>query len=792
MSGQTVSVTLTVDEAQALKAWTSQQTAVEKLKQKLAKLEMTKDPLSPMKDSAMRTAAGIGQVVTSITGIGGALSGVIALWSQLNREMDATKARQAGAAATNIDLSREITRMSKATGGRLDAQQAKQVIRKGSIETGIPEMAMSQLYGAVFTTAGPQNAKEDADVISTANAVAQNYDYEDAKSLAEIGHSTALVKKEFGLTNAEALGYQQQAQNVSPVKDLHAFAAGVSGKLPGIALAGQFTPAEAAALSGTLGQRGGDQEGLNSAQAALKLANELKERLPHMKTGAERITYMQQHPEAAKAYFEGGDFPTADGKKKHFPAAESGREQFKPHIEALFQPNSLAATEYKKNVESFGDKKKWAADNERMQKSAQNSEASQIAKLNRLANSAKAQLQTNDTGGALASEARTAIEGILAATGETDISQKFSKLKFEVGTLGGTEDPLSQVDAELEEKIASLRSPTSGSVTGNAAREAARGFGRLYGAEGVADMQYQAASYLGFAPAVETTKSPEALAEDERKAKVLEDAQRGIRGVRESFIYTNKNRKASEGFENASDAVAEFEKEKSEEKRRAAQEQLDKARDPIVAAERMDRDKENGGEGRKRLQQFAELEKRLKAAEAAKAPGIMVEPKEEKPVPVAQVVNVVNKPEAPAKPPQTAKEALAEAKKSAKQTLADAEKAAEELANDTTPTEEELHEARQKAKRAGRAVNEYGQESLGELGGGGAAEMFDSFRRLTERLDALANALDANSKATADNNKVTTDNNKITADNNKALVSPAPSTVPVRNNTVTQQQSKPK
>lgn len=770
-SGQNVSITLTVDEAAALKSWTSQQTAVETLKKRLATLELKKDPLAPLKAGAMSAVGTLGSCIVAVTGIGGAISGVMMLARQLKAEYENLKSRQAAASGAQAEYAMELAPAIRATAGKIKAPELEQLILQGSQQTGQTPATVTRAINAAFTAKGPNNAQDARDRIEEAVATLGQYEEQDSKTLGDITAVTSQNKLAFGLNTQQALGFQQKAQNVSAVKDVASFATNVGNALPGIAISGDTSAAEAGALTGTLSQVGGDREGSLSTTAARTMVQEVKERLPHLPDWKTRLKYMQEHPELTKAYQEGGNFPDGAGGTKHFPAAESGRGAYKAHVLKMFDPTSQHATEYQKNLSEFGTKEDWEKDAENSRKEVASAPSIQLAKAKRAGDNSEQQLQIDDTAGAAAAIARDTLVKNLKAVHELELSQQLAGIRFEANAgIGTTNSPLTEVANQVGEKAGLLEERAQGVELVD------DGFGNEY---------YR-----------ETNRTEEQKEEDRTKAKRLRDLEKSLRTIDVDLAAANVNKKAESGVSVATEAVVQFEQSatRTPEELQAARKKIEESYPAVKAAEKQDRDKKDGGEGRKRLERFQELEKRLKAAEAAKPPGVKVEPKEEKPVPVAEkqnvpvapVVNVANKPEPPAGPPLTAKEALENAKKAAKQSLADAEKAAEELANDTTPTEEELHDARQKAKRAGKAVNEYGQESLGELGGGGAAEMFDSFRKLNERLDALARALDANSKATENNNKATNENTKA------AIAPPAPSTVPVRNNTVTQQQSKPK
>lgn len=447
MSSNTVSITLTVDEASALKAWTSQQAAVEKLKNRLKDLELKKDPLAPIQAGAAASLRTLGGVVTALTGIGSVISGIVAVANQLKAEYQNLKSRQSAAAGTNVEYGAEVTRAIASTKGYITAPEMEALIKKGSIGTGMAPAVVAQNYNAVFTTVGPRNKAEALSAMDVADSALIQYPGEAPETIADVTQVTAHNKRAFNLSTQEALGYQQQAQNVSPVKNIANFANNVAGKLSALALAGDMSAAESAAFSGTMAQAGGDREGATSIMAAITMANEMKERLPKLKTNQERLDYFRSNPAAAKAYFEGG---VIDGKQ--FNPAETGRSIYKPHIQQLFDPNSPISKEYQANLNSFGGKKEWAADIERVRNEIDRSPSVQIAKAQRQGESLAKQVQIEDTSGAMTAVARQIVADMSKAIGDSDLDQQLNAIDFELNAGISEESPIKKAASLLRYK----------------------------------------------------------------------------------------------------------------------------------------------------------------------------------------------------------------------------------------------------------------------------------------------------------------------------------------------------
>lgn len=504
MANNTVAITLTIDEANALKAWTNQQAAVEKLKQKLAALKAPENPLGSVQAGAMKAMSTLGQVAVALTGIGSVIAGIMALANQLKAEYENIKSRQSAASRVNIDYGKEITRAVAATKGEIRAPEMERLVSRGSQATGLAPTIIAQNYNAVFTTAGPRNKQEALGAMEVADAVAMQYPGEDAQTIADVTQVTAHNKRAFGLTTQQALGYQQQAQNVSPVKNTANFANNVAGKLSALALAGDMSEAEAAAFSGTLAQAGGDREGATSMMAAITMANEMKERLPNIKTHAERLAYFQNNPRAQRAYFEGG---TIEGKK--FNPAETGRSIYRPHVAEMFNPNSQISTEYNANLQSFGGKAEWERGAATVRSAVAESQSVQVGMAQRQFEAVTQQLQIDDASGAMASVVRDGIKNILQASGATDIEQKYSQAVFEMNTGFGS-------DGALESAIADLRGREEGLL---------QTYTSSYVSAGVGAPGSEARSY----------KSPEQIESDKKKAQRIAAARARLEKIKTDF-----------------------------------------------------------------------------------------------------------------------------------------------------------------------------------------------------------------------------------------------------------------
>jgi len=518
MANNTVAITLTIDEANALKAWTNQQAAVEKLKQKLAALKAPENPLGSVQAGAMKAMSTLGQVAVALTGIGSVIAGIMALANQLKAEYQNLKTTQQNAASTNIDYAKELASAIRSTGGQFGGAEMDALIGKGAKNTGQTPATVAAAYNAVFTAIGPRNKDEALGAMTTAENVLQQYPEQDAMTIKQLSAVTAQNKRVFGLNDQEALGYQQKAQNVSFVKDVSAFASNVAGKLSAVAKSGDFSAAEAGALTGTLSQMGGDLEGATSTMAALTLGAELKERLPQIAKGSDRIKYMQDHPELQKAYLEGGKFP---GTAKPFPAAETGRSIYKPHVLDLFNKQSMVAQEFDKNVTAYGGAGDWGKEAANVRQQVNAAPSIQVAAAQRQGEASNKQLQLRDSQGAMAAVSRKIIEDLVKSAGATDIAQKISTMSFEYDSAMGTKSPLDAVSKQLENRIGSLRQ-TSETKT--------------------------FASMAGASAPVVLRKPQEQIESDAEKAAILEDARNKLLTISEDFERAKVLKKAEPVF----------------------------------------------------------------------------------------------------------------------------------------------------------------------------------------------------------------------------------------------------
>jgi hypothetical protein len=513
VSGQSVSITLTIDEAQALKAWTSQQAAVEKMRQQLGKMDLKTTGMGALQSGASNVAKSLASAASQLVGIGSAVGGLIALAMQLKAEYQTIVNRQKEAAGVHVDYATEISTAIRSTGGKISGPEMEQMVMEGSKRTGQSPTVVARNFNAAFTAKGPRNREEAVERMQESEAAMQQYPEQDAQTLAQITAVTAQNKQAFGLNTQQAIGYQQKAQNVSFVKDVQSFAANVAGKLSAISKSGDTNAQEAGSLAGTFSQAGGDFEGSTSTLAALTFAAELKERLPHLPDFKSRLDEMHKNPqENAKKFLEGGEF---NGKKHS--AAETGRSIYKAHVADMLNPNSKLVQEYKQNLNEYGDAEIWEIEAANVRKEVKSSPSVIVADAKRQIETSKQQIQLDDSKGAMAGVSRDGLQEILKAAGVSDIEQKMALASFELNTSLGSQDPMKEVRKQLDEQADVLESPTSTSDT----RSFFNGF------------------TLGIVPS-ELHKDEEQNMSDKVKASRLRNASKELGKVESSFQATDK------------------------------------------------------------------------------------------------------------------------------------------------------------------------------------------------------------------------------------------------------------
>lgn len=585
-SGQNVAITLTIDEANALKAWTSQQNAVETLKKRLATLELKKDPLAPMVAGAKNALGTLSQCIVAITGIGGAISAVTAIANQLKVELANVQKRQGGAAGAHGEFAVEMASLIRAAGSFVPGPEMEQMVLKMSRQTGQSELDAAKAVNAAFTARGPKSKEDVIARAEEAQSVLDQYPEQGGEVKGKVTAVVAQNKAAFDLTTQEAIGFQQKAQNASAVKNVDAFVSNVAGKLSGIALAGDLSGAETGALTGAMSQAGLDQEGATSTMAVATAVKELKERLPNLKDFDARLKFMQSDPANVKKYMEGGTF-----NGKDFPAAETGRSLYQPHVAALFDPKSKIAKEYESNKQEYGNKVDWAKTAVQMRDAVASVPSFQLAKAKRAGEATQMQIQIDDAAGAAAKEGRDALLKNLEAVGETDIAQKLAAVAFEYNSSLGEKGPFTEAARQLNDKADEYEKA-------NVTEMADDGFGN----------EFERVTHV---------KTDEQARTDKTKGKRLRELAASMLTIEKDLRTSVVNRNAEAGLFDAREAVDNFEKDQTptQEEAAATRAKLRESSIPAKAANRFENslpgDKERDRTSRDRLKKFETEQQRF-------------------------------------------------------------------------------------------------------------------------------------------------------------------------------------
>lgn len=521
MANNTVAITLTVDEANALKAWTNQQQAVDKLKQKLSQLKAPDNPLGSVQAGAVKALSTIGQVTVAITGIGSAMAGVMAFANQLKTEYKALVDAQNRASGANIRLAKELEGVMSNLPVGTDPGMAQRKMERGAAAAGIPVTQFANAFSNVAAAATielPTNADIDPIVERTVKVVQQfpRSSSEDQKTIG--GAVGDLQKTEEKLNDAEALGFMVSYGLVSRSPDIGPIAKyGMPGAIKGTSYGADL--ASSAAFSGHMSQAAIDAGLEVSSAAGWKVAKGLQERFPDLQDFNARLQYVQNQPGLARKLVDG----YTDPKGKKWGPMEMGHGAAEAAFVETATAGTPAAQQYQEALRTMGNRNTWIKAAEDKRRANERLPSAAIAKADMQMKASAESAQINNTQGAMTAVAREGLAATLAEIGETVLSQQLAKIGFEMNAGIMETDPLGEVASQMQGRAKDLR----------------RTYTSSYVSAGVGAPGSEARSY----------KSPEQIERDAKRAEILENMAQKTMAIREDAQTAALMQKAVPVFE---------------------------------------------------------------------------------------------------------------------------------------------------------------------------------------------------------------------------------------------------
>lgn len=333
-----IDIQFTVDDAAAFRAWQRQQTSLAKMKSQLDALKGSGNAAGTSIGSiGGKAAAMLKDAGAQLTGIGTAVGALVVFSRQLIAEIENIKRKNIAAGQTNVGIAPSLNTAAQNAGGAITTPAILAMAKKTGLETGQAVSKVLDTFGAAWAAGAPANEAEARAIAPVAKAVLNTFPTEDAETTAQISGVVKSLMKREGMTEDEATGFYLKAaegnfsRGNSPLSK-HAIPAGLKGTAFG------DTVEQSMATVNTFSQSMLDPDGALSSHAANVFQEQLRERLPDMPNTTERIKYLRERPEEAKAYMHGG---TIAGKK--FDKAKLGEGASIPTVEGILGLNNAPA-----------------------------------------------------------------------------------------------------------------------------------------------------------------------------------------------------------------------------------------------------------------------------------------------------------------------------------------------------------------------------------------------------------------------------------------------------------------
>jgi len=331
-----IDIKFTVDDAAAFRAWQRQEAAAAKLKKQLDDLRNA-GKATWLSDMGAKAVGSLKDAGAQLAGIGTAVGALVVFSRQLIAEIENIKRKNIAAGQTNVGIVPSLNTATQNAGGAMATPAILAMAKKTAQETGQTVSKVLDTFGAAWAAGAPSNEAEARATAPVVKAVLSTFPTEDAETTAQISSVVKSLMKREGMTAEEATGFYLKSaegnfsRGNSPLSK-HAIPAGLKGTAFG------DTVEQSMAMVNTFSQSMLDADGAVSSHSANVFQEQLRERLPGMPNTAERIKYLRERPEEAKAYMHGG---TIAGKK--FDKAKLGEGASIPTVEGLLGINDAPA-----------------------------------------------------------------------------------------------------------------------------------------------------------------------------------------------------------------------------------------------------------------------------------------------------------------------------------------------------------------------------------------------------------------------------------------------------------------
>lgn len=432
MAGNSVEIKIGGDDADLLRAWQRQIKALDKLDSKMNRLGRSGGKSAQKVKGGFDSALGtLGKFAGAITGIGGVVGGISLAARQLFVEFQRIKELQQTDASRQIEFEQSLVQAVRNAAGLFTGQEVKQIALDLEKETGVSPTKIAKAISSALSARGATNreqAQEAIDATSSALSYAPELSADEAAFVAGAGID---ISKRFGFTPDQALGFMQNIGGLSRTTDLQKLAKNVVPAVNNLAQYGN-TGQEAGSLVTALTQGIGDDTGEMTGTAAVRLAQQIKDRGIGSST-AEGISILQNDPELRKRFFEGGKF---DGKK--FSGA-SFEGKAAPTVENLLNKDTFIAKSYIEGIAKIGG----AAEAQATFDStiAENRSITRTSRFQRQAQAAGEAANIQDQAGADAAIARNALAEAFDNASFSDVRKKALLGQFEAESLAGQKQP---------------------------------------------------------------------------------------------------------------------------------------------------------------------------------------------------------------------------------------------------------------------------------------------------------------------------------------------------------------
>lgn len=456
MANNTVAITLTIDEANALKAWTSQQAAVEKLKQKLAALKVPENPMAPLQAGAMKALSTIGQVVVALTGISGAIAAIMALANQLKAEYQNLKAQQNASGGAQIAYAEVLANtmgnvQNLMPVGEFDARARASAARLGQ--------SPSKVTAAIGSSLGASGPDTEADVIKgieNTETILKSFPMATPEDVADLTGSINDLMKQYGIGVEEALGFALELAKQNRSVTIKALAKGV---IPGVAAVGSYEKdmREAGAFVDVMSQFLMDPDADVTKTSSREVAEGLADRYPQIKGLNARIKKASE-PKEMQKLLEGGVFDRGDMPDKKFEPMTFGKSSAKEVFKALATKGSTADVKYQQFREGIAKADFLKAGDEFAAQNAA-SPVIQQARLDQQFKSRQEQVQLSNINRGTGGISREGLTKMLDAAGISDIGKKLAIARYEMASTLGSKDQVGAVAKQMENLALDFEAP---------------------------------------------------------------------------------------------------------------------------------------------------------------------------------------------------------------------------------------------------------------------------------------------------------------------------------------------